>query len=148
MQVSTIVIIISVMYFWQRHYSTRERIVLISSDVDLRNMIQDEIKKGIAAEMEAFKVQPPSPNLPNVAISDCSASKKKKKRKNQSLTVPESIPWDSTSCSSFSPADHDSASTTSTDVEKKGSVTSQDSFDADTLETNHDSIPCAIPAIA
>lgn len=168
MQLSTIAAVFAIFYFWRRESLTKERVVLVSSDFDVREMIKEEIKKEVKKEIESEKVSLEKSEMLESSVdvkvpiistvpsnSSLTKRKKKKKKNNQSLAVTEN--WDTVSVSSnFSSMsnqinDQDSASSTTSGITKKGSVTSRDScFVSDGTECNSSSQgtssnnPCAI----
>lgn len=146
----------------------KERVVLVSSDFDLREMIKEEIRTELKREIESEAVLSEKNEIVENAVdakipiistvpntSAAAKRKKKKKKNNQSLAVAEK--WDTISVSSnFSSMsnqinDQDSASSTISGIAKKGSITSGDScFMSDGTECNSssqgisNSSPCAI----
>lgn len=131
MQISTIGAFCVLLYLWRRNSVEKERVVLISSDYDVKEVIKDEVMKLIANQSEILEPKIEIETSAESIQTNISPTKRKKKKKRnnvQQLNLPDK--WDSASISSnISSVSHtnDSASTTSSDMTKKCSVTSGDS---------------------
>jgi hypothetical protein len=174
MQATTFGMIFVLQYLWKSSAQASQKVVLISSDIDVKKVIaaevQNELKQqyqqmqqhlmmahtsatGLPNTCSSFEHPTGSTPSPSMATSSSPSKKKKKKKRNansvNTFAIPTSEKWDSTSVSSniSAPSSSICSSTlTSISLKKKSSTASRDScFTSESTENNPHELHSCFP---